>query len=78
MGILRYESLAHFWSEYRPAAGYPRQIMQKGDYYSGYIVMIVQLENGPSYALLTLDKHEGRAYISDDIEKLLPLYRHLS
>lgn len=78
MGIFRYESLAHFWSEYRPEPGYPRKILQKGDMESGYIVMIVQLAAGPSFALLTLDRTEGRAYITDDIDKLLPLYRHLS
>lgn len=78
MGVLQYESLAHFWSEYRPTDGYPKLILHKRNEESGFIAMIVQLAPGPSFALICKDSIDGRAYICNDMEKLLPLYRHLS
>lgn len=80
MGILRYESLAHFWSEYRPQEGYPQLIVSKRNHETGFVCMVVQLEPGPSFALICKESDiaAGRAYISDDLNKLLPLYRHLS
>ena len=80
VGILRYESLAHFWSEYRPQEGYPQLIVSKRNQETGFVCMVVQLEPGPSFALICKESEtaSGKAYITDDINKLLPLYRHLS
>lgn len=80
MGILRYESLAHFWSEYRPQEGYPKLIVSKRNQETGFVCMVVQLDPGQSFALICKESEtaSGRAYITDDLNKLLPLYRHLS
>lgn len=80
MGILRYESLAHFWSEYRPQTGFPKLILSKRNEETGFVCMVVQLDPGQSFALICKESDiaAGRAYITDDLNKLLPLYRHLS
>lgn len=80
MGILRYESLAHFWSEYRPQEGFPKLLLSKRNGESGFVCMVVQLDPGQSFALICKESEtaSGRAYITDDLNKLLPLYRHLS
>lgn len=78
MGILHYSTLEQFGQDYKPHVGYPQILKKK---FSFGVEVVITLIAYNSYALAYRKKEKGhyigKVMVSDDINKLLPIYNKL-